>query len=895
MLRALSGVLSMVLLASTVQAAAPYVGASEADNEFYRITPAQMAVITAKRGMVTSRSFGQNLLGGLGSMAAKNPIYKFYYTLGLTNLLNYPTTALTTMPTGFYGASSSYAPNNRILHYYCQITPLTNRLDHFEYYLSTAPYQYANDIGDGWAFIEYHPDNGMTDINFFNSYKAKMAAMRTAHPNMKFIYVTAGLWPRVGAADNEAAWTFSDRVMDPANGLRGQVPIFDWRSILSTHPDGTSAGHMMCLEYNTGDATHPNQPFITERLGKALIVLLYKIYCDPPLTSNAGFDRTWYDADASGSETVTLDGSASYDNHHQITSYVWKEGDTVLYSGTAASAAVSLSLGTHNLTLTVTNDAATSEVSVDTVVVKVARPKQVIAEAGPDQTVINLPSNPHTIAEGVTLDGGASAATGGHTIVSYVWTDAGRVIGTSRKITVNLETGVHRILLTVTDDANPPNVDVDAMTLTILESTVRISEGIQALYTFKEGSGSTVSDTSCAYATPLNLTIATPAAVTWVAGGGLTVNSETVIASPGAASRLYDACLALGDVTLEAWVQPSAASQNGPAAILSMATDHTARNFTLGQGLPAPDSAALYNARLRGTGTSSNGEPALVSADGSATTALQHVVYSRQGSGTASLYINGALVASGIHEGLLNVWNSTSRLSLANEVVGGRPWRGKLSLAAVYNRALTSDEVSRNYQVGVSPPTPQTSKILGWQAVVNRGDLDPEYVGLTATPYLECRQGALNTIYIVLSQPVNPATVSKASVKVTGTRGGDLSSLVGSVTLDANRRILIVQMTSMPVADSVKFELLSTVRTPWNQTVAALALPATVALNVTVGSLVGDVTGDGQVSAVDVTAVREHAGFEAVGVNAKYDVDCSGQITGEDMQLVSRYVGNTLP
>ena len=888
---------AVLLLSSSAEAWSPYVGASEADNEFYRITPAQMAVITAKKAMMTSRSFGQNLTGGLGSMGAKNPIYKFYCTQNVINLLNYPTTPLTSMPTGFFSPSSSYAPNNRLLGYMCQITPLTNRIDHFEYYLSTAPYQYANDIADGWGFIEYHPDNGM-DLTFFNSYKLKLATMAAAHPSMKIIRVTAGLWPMVGRADNEAAWTFSSRVMDPANGLYGVVPIYDWRSILSTHPDGTSAGHMMCLEYNTGDQTHPNTVFITERLGKGLILLLYKIYCSPPLTANAGFDRTLYDNDDNGLESATLDGSASYDpGTTQIVNYTWREGGAVLATG--VSPTVSLAVGTHSLILTVTNNAVPPATSVDTVVIKVVKPKLLTANAGPDQSVINC-NPPHDIAEGVQLDGSGSAATGGRVIVSYVWADAGRVIGSGMSPGFNMENGVHPITLTVTDNGTPPNTDTDTVMINIVEPAVRTSEGIQALYTFKEGSGSAVNDVSRASTTPLNMTIGTPGAVTWTGGasGYLTVNSAVTIATPGAAARLYDACRDMGDVTLEAWVQPAAAVQNGPACILTMSADHATRNFTLAQGLTSPLSAACYNARLRGTGTDANGEPPLTSPDGSATTAQQHVVYVRQGNGSDAMYINGAQVAAGIHEGLLyeNIWNRNDRLAMANEIIGGRPWLGRLYLTAIYNRALSADEVSRNYAVGVNPPTPYAPRVLGWEAPLQRGSLDPELAFLIDTPtYTDGRKGALNTVWCVLSKPVDPATVTTSTVKVTGTRSGVITNLLSSITLDSTRRIVIFRMSSMPLADKVKFELLAGVHDAWGQSVTSLWLPFQVFLNVTVGSLVGDVNGDGKVSATDLLAVRNAVGQPATGANAKYDIDCSGEITGADVLLVHRNLDATLP
>jgi hypothetical protein len=66
-------------------------------------------------------------------------------------------------------------------------------------------------------------------------------------------------------------------------------------------------------------------------------------------------------------ETVTLNGGASSDSDGSIVRYAWREGSTVL--ATIAAPSVTLTVGTHTLTLTVTdNSQATGS---DTVLVTV--------------------------------------------------------------------------------------------------------------------------------------------------------------------------------------------------------------------------------------------------------------------------------------------------------------------------------------------------------------------------------------------------------------------------------------------------------------------------------------------------------------------------------------------
>lgn len=86
--------------------------------------------------------------------------------------------------------------------------------------------------------------------------------------------------------------------------------------------------------------------------------------------ANAGPDQTVLDADDSGAETVTLDGSASFDPDGTIVDHTWRDGGVVVATG--VSPQISLALGTHTVELTVTdNEGATA---TDTVVITVVAP-----------------------------------------------------------------------------------------------------------------------------------------------------------------------------------------------------------------------------------------------------------------------------------------------------------------------------------------------------------------------------------------------------------------------------------------------------------------------------------------------------------------------------------------
>ena len=88
------------------------------------------------------------------------------------------------------------------------------------------------------------------------------------------------------------------------------------------------------------------------------VYVLYDTSTNQYPIADAGPNQEVTDTDEDGFEDITLDGSSSYDLDGTIESYEWKEGDTVL--STEASFTHSFSVGTHIITLTVTdNEGAT--------------------------------------------------------------------------------------------------------------------------------------------------------------------------------------------------------------------------------------------------------------------------------------------------------------------------------------------------------------------------------------------------------------------------------------------------------------------------------------------------------------------------------------------------------
>ncbi len=228
----------------------------------------------------------------------------------------------------------------------------------------------------------------------------------------------------------------------------------------------------------------------------------------------------------------------------------------------------------------------------------------------------------------------------------------------------------------------------------------RTFTGLESFYYFRAGSPGTVFDYAGTTA-PYHLTQLDTLALTQLPGHGLSLDTATLITSPRPAQALNNAIVATGEITMEAWLQPSTIGQSGPARIVTLSNDPSNRNASLSHGqwddvLPTD----VFDARLRTTEQSLNGQPDFVTPTGSLTGALQHVVYTRDLLGNTRFYVDGLEVATGLAEGDLSNWNPNYALALGGEMDNSRNWLGNLHLTAIYSRALDAAEVAQNFLAG---------------------------------------------------------------------------------------------------------------------------------------------------------------------------------------------------
>jgi hypothetical protein len=243
-----------------------------------------------------------------------------------------------------------------------------------------------------------------------------------------------------------------------------------------------------------------------------------------------------------------------------------------------------------------------------------------------------------------------------------------------------------------------------------------------ALYTFDNGSGATVSDRS-GISPRVDLTLT--GATRWVNGrDAVATVGYGSLNSADPAVKLQDRIVASGEFTVEVWTRSARTTQRGPSRIVSYSWDSSDRNFTLGQD------GTDVSWRVRSESNTDNGTPGFTA--GAVATDLTHLVLTQ--AADFSIYKDSVRVG-GDSVGAIARWDPGHFLMLANERSARRPFIGELYQVAIYDRALSADEIAARFDAGPDGTGPDTRPRVSFASFTTSAvEGESVSVGLTATP-----------------------------------------------------------------------------------------------------------------------------------------------------------------
>jgi hypothetical protein len=438
---------------------------------------------------------------------------------------------------------------------------------------------------------------------------------------------------------------------------------------------------------NNGDGRNSASPYV-----HTIDYILAVTEPAPPIVQ-AGADQTVING-----SLVTLDGSTSYDPNDDPLTYLWQQtsGPEVTLSDATApnpsfTAPVEASLG-FQLTVTANGESASDSVNITS---ETTSPP--VAVTGPDRTVIN--------GSLVSLDGSASYHSNGDYLLTYFWEQlSGPDVTLSDANAPNPSFTAPanvtiRFQLTVTTHGESAT---DTVTIISEEAPPVPAAGLLHAWLFEETSGDTVINSiDSAYDSILAAAPATPMRISGKIGNALSFDGSDDRAEISTSPAFN---LSGDSFTLSLWMN------------LSSQTVYDARLFSKASGTATNDHVLMlstfYNRSLRFRLKTTTGTLTLIGDWNSFEFNTWHHVTATYDGSALRILIDGNEVGSASVTG--DIAQSNDAFAFGNQPLGAsdRPLDGALDQIRIYNRALTTEEITALHDEQF--PATQTLNFATW-------------------------------------------------------------------------------------------------------------------------------------------------------------------------------------
>jgi len=255
----------------------------------------------------------------------------------------------------------------------------------------------------------------------------------------------------------------------------------------------------------------------------------------------------------------------------------------------------------------------------------------------------------------------------------------------------------------------------------------RHESAVIARWEFKEGGDATKTRDTSGIDPPMDLQF--DGDVSWVGGWGINLNGGRAIAQQEGSVKLYNKIRERNEYSIEAWVAPNNVTQEGPARIISYSAGDDNRNFMLGQ------TQYNYDFLHRSEASDDTGNPALSTDDDAERlqASLQHVVVTYNAQDGRKIYVNGEFTGDedpAVSESIGD-WVNTYQFRLGT-LDSNFTWRGVIRMVAIHNRALTQEQITQNFEVGVGQ---KFLLLFNVSSLVEIGDCFDSFVVFEAAEY----------------------------------------------------------------------------------------------------------------------------------------------------------------